>query len=427
MRRALRSNIIIYSFTALPVVLLIIGNPSLADLSTYYAVLTILAKITAFSGLALLAITVVLSSRIKTVDRILGGLDTVYEIHHDKGKIAFVLLFLHPIFLALREVDQLLPFIKYFLPGSGLAIDLGKIALTLMAIALLISIYIEIDYEVLKKIHRSLGLFMVLGGFHAYLTRSNLYNIPILRYYMMILLSISTLLYLNTSLFGNILAKKFKYRVRGVARLSETITKITMEPDDEALEFKPGQFILIRFKQENFDEIHPFSIVSSPEEDNLSICVKKLGDYTSRMHELEENTLAIIEGAYGGFLIKRTSREQILIAGGIGLTPFLSMLSAINQQKLSVHLYYSYGDPGDDSLVDLIRERIMGDSVKLSVIDTREIGRITVERIIREYPDFREKSYCICGPSAMNRDFEQKLREAGVPIEQIDLEYFKLL
>jgi ferredoxin-NADP reductase len=77
--------------------------------------------------------------------------------------------------------------------------------------------------------------------------------------------------------------------------------------------------------------------------------------------------------------------------------------------------------------VDLIRERITDGSVQLSVIDTREIGRITVDRIIREYPDFKDKTYCICGPSAMNEDFEHKLREAGVPLEQIDLEYFKLL
>ncbi|MBD3204825.1 hypothetical protein GF319_00605 [Candidatus Bathyarchaeota archaeon] len=427
MGKAVRSNIIIFAMSALPVVLLFIGNPSLIDLSTNYALLTILAKISAFSGLALLTITTILSSRTKRIDRLLGGLDTVYEIHHNKGKISFILLVLHPIFLALREADRVITFLKYFLPGSGWAIDLGKIALTLMAIALIISIYTNVDYENLKIIHKSLGFFMILGGFHAYLTRSNLYNIPPLRYYMMIMLSISTALYINTSLLGNILARKFRYRIISVDRLSVTITRITMNPVDDRLDFKPGQFILIRFEQENFNEVHPFSIVSSPEEDILSICVKSLGDYTSRIKELREGTIAVIEGAYGGFLIKRTSRDQVWIAGGIGITPFLSMLSTIRQRKEEIHLYYSYSNPGDEALVSLIRDRIVNDAIKLTVINTRELGRITVDRIISEYPDYKEKSYCICGPSAMNKDFLNKLRNAGVPVDYIDLEYFNLL
>jgi predicted ferric reductase len=327
----------------------------------------------------------------------------------------------------LREADRVLSLFGYFLPGSGWAIDLGKVALTLMGISLLVSMFADIDYESLKKIHKFLGLFMILGGFHAYLTRSNLYNLPLLRYYTMILLTASTALYLNTSLMGNVLAKKFKYEVKKVNRLSDTITQIIMEPVEEPMEFEPGQFVFTRFRQDNFDEVHPFSIVSSPDEKDLSICVKSLGDYTSRMRDLEEGTLAIVEGAYGGFLVKRRTPEQIWIAGGIGITPFLSMLSEVKRWKFRVHLYYSYSASGDESLIGLIRDRADDDSIKLTVLNTREIGRITVDRIMRDYPDFKEKSYCICGPSAMNEEFKIKLRRAGVPIENIDLEYFQLL
>jgi predicted ferric reductase len=102
------------------------------------------------------------------------------------------------------------------------------------------------------------------------------------------------------------------------------------------------------------NESHPFTISSAPAEDVLRLTIKASGNFTRDLFaRLKEGSDAIIEGAYGMFNYKTGGPKQIWIAGGIGLTPFLSFvrdMDGILQHK--VDLYYTVRHPEEAVFVE---------------------------------------------------------------------------
>ena len=101
-----------------------------------------------------------------------------------------------------------------------------------------------------------------------------------------------------------------------------------MVPAGRPMAFLPGQFVFVDFHQDGISaETHPFSIASTPGQTTLEVVVRSLGDYTSRLMGLKPGAMARVEGPFGRFTYHRhRNRDQIWIAGGIGITPFMSMV-----------------------------------------------------------------------------------------------------
>ena len=111
------------------------------------------------------------------------------------------------------------------------------------------------------------------------------------------------------------------------ARIKKSFFEISMVPEHKPIKYKSGQFVFVRFYNQRLTkESHTFSIASKSNDETLRIVVKKLGDYTSNMEELKVGDKVAVEGPYGRFNYKNYSRDQVWIAGGIGITPFLGMV-----------------------------------------------------------------------------------------------------
>lgn len=81
-------------------------------------------------------------------------------------------------------------------------------------------------------------------------------------------------------------------------------------------------------------EPHPFTISSSPKEKNLRFTIRIAGDYTQYLYNhLRPGVIAVVEGGYGMMDYRRGGKEQIWIAGGIGVTPFLSWIRDMPQES----------------------------------------------------------------------------------------------
>src|SRR6185436_3048157 len=91
------------------------------------------------------------------------------------------------------------------------------------------------------------------------------------------------------------------------------------------------------------NQFHPFSITSAPAERTLRITVKAIGDYTNALRRLlDEGAEAIVEGPFGSFSNAGLPQpRQIWAAGGIGVTPFLSMARSLGDGGPAVHFYYA--------------------------------------------------------------------------------------
>jgi len=135
----------------------------------------------------------------------------------------------------------------------------------------------------------------------------------------------------------------------------------------------------------------------------------------------------VVEGPYGSFSHQNVPRaRQLWIAGGIGVTPFLSMARALrDHDRVDVDFYYCVEREEEAHFLDELRAiaaRRRGFRVVLVPRDRD--GLLNVERLAAQQPDLRAADVLICGPPAMIESLRGQLVAAGVPAEQIHAEEF---
>jgi ferredoxin-NADP reductase len=152
-----------------------------------------------------------------------------------------------------------------------------------------------------------------------------------------------------------------------------------------------------------------------------------LADYTRALRSLEVGANAVVEGPYGSFSHQYVPRaRQLWIAGGIGVTPFLSMARGLgDHDSLDVDFYYCVERAEEAHFLDelqAIAERYRG--FRIVVVPRDRDGFPSVERLAAEHDDLERADVMICGPPAMIESLRAQLAAAGVPQAQIHAEEF---
>ena len=429
-RSVLIGNTLTYAASFLPALILALESPRALMFNDFYSAATSIAKICALGGIGLYSVNVLLSSRNRYLDQIYGGLDNVYVIHHDKGLIAFILLVVHPTFLALRLAeDSFMEVLLFLLPSDSPAINLGKLSLVLFSLVIALTIWGRLEYQRLMRAHKSLGVIFLLGALHAFTVGSDVSSLIYLKTYVGALIALAVLAYVNTTVLGNMAAKKFVYVVDKVESPYEGLVSIDQRPKGEKMAFEAGQFVYPTFHQEGLEESHPFSVTSKNSDDELSLLIRPLGDFTARLRGLETGTEVTVEGPYGGFNYRKGGEKQIWVAGGIGVTPFIGMARSLEDDPShpSVDMYYSYRGEGDEYLCGLMRALLLAyESCRFYEFNTSRTGRITVEKV-SETSNLKDVDVYLCGPKEMLEDLRRQFTRHGVKPERIHIERFRLL
>jgi predicted ferric reductase len=283
-------------------------------------------------------------------------------------------------------------------------------------------------YDGWKKIHRFIGIFFILGFIHSLTIKALDALIPITWVQMFFILG--TVSYLYTEVFGGFFKKYVPYTVEAVKHPNASTTEVTMRPKKGPIKRqRAGQFLFVHFPQDKvLSESHPFTISSAPHEDVLRVTVKASGDFTRYLfHNLKPNADAVIQGAYGMFDYKTGGQKQIWLAGGIGLTPFLSFIRDMNGNLAhDVDFYYTVRHPEEALFVEEIqaaaeRNPRLRPHVRYSAKD----GSLTIDHILKNIQrDLKEYHIYMCGPLPMIQAFEKKFLELGLPQYQIHYEEF---
>lgn len=389
-----------------------------------------LGQLSGLVGLTLFALTFTLTTRAKWIENLFGGLDKVYKTHHLVGSLAFILLLFHPLLLVLNFIpSNVKQAAIYLLPSSSWAVNYGIIALLSMTALIILTLYINLKYQNWKLSHKLMGIVYLIALFHVFLVTTDITYYPALKYYMILISGIGGISYIYGSFLRPFVKKRIIYAVDSIEK-RDSIEVITLSPKNDKLNFEPGQFVFISLPKSKIgSEQHPFTIASSPSDTKIRFAIKNLGDYTSKMSEIKKNSLVEIEGPYGKLNRRSKSQNQVWIAGGIGITPFLSMLNHIKklaQNTQKIHMYYCTKDKKEAVFLEEI-ESIAKKTSNLHIIPwySNEKGRISADSI-EKISSIKNTNFIICGPQKMMESLSSQLIKNGVSKSSIQMEEFDL-
>ena len=228
----------------------------------------------------------------------------------------------------------------------------------------------------------------------------------------------------------------------GRSRVADGTMAFQLEKPKE-FKFKPGQYIDLTIPDPEHGAAnqitHTFSIASSPLSKDLLLTTRMRNTLFKRtLAALPVGSAAQIEGPMGSFhLHNNTARPAVLLAGGIGVAPFLSILSYAAQERLShpLFLFYANRQLKDAAFIDdlwqLKRENprfrfvpTLTRPTDLGPSWTGRTGHISSEMIFAEVGQMRGPIYYIAGPPDMVAGTIQTLGNAGVNEDDIRTEEF---
>lgn len=205
-------------------------------------------------------------------------------------------------------------------------------------------------------------------------------------------------------------------------------------------EFQAGQFILVNLLDDKGVSVHKrsYSIASAPSESKTSIelGIKKQGRLSEALYNAKPGDTFGVQGPYGRFCLPSEIKHAVLFGGGIGITPFRSMLReraltgtgpdltvfyvARTLAELAYHQEYAElagKSSGIDYIPVLTRECPQGWS--------GACGHVTSELVREHVPELGNVVNYLCGPEAFMDDIKVQLEKLGMSsAEQLHLEKF---
>jgi predicted ferric reductase len=283
----------------------------------------------------------------------------------------------------------------------------------------------KIKYHKWVNFHKLMGLFYVLGIVHSFNVSTLTSELPIVRTYVYSMAFIGIIAWFYRAFLYNIFNKKYDYVVKTIKCFENDIMEILLKPTNQLLSFKAGQFAFVSYKGMNKNESHPFTISNHSSDDHLRFTVKSLGDYTADLQtSLKEGTKAKVQGAFGHFNYQYGKyKKQLWLAGGIGITPFLSFLRDVNPDY-NVILIWSVISMDHANYKDEIMSIVeKNPNIKFVLWDSETKGYFTIDKMYKS-TTIKEHSIFICGPEEMRESYIKQLLHKGVSIKDIHYEEF---
>ncbi len=249
-------------------------------------------------------------------------------------------------------------------------------------------------------------------------------------------------------LIGNVLS----YLVSPKAKLILTLKdKIRIAPDiydfiftpNRRLSFAPGQYMEWTLGHDDPDSRgnrRYFTLASSPTEKDLRIGIKfyrHSSSYKRSMLGMDADTEIVAAQLAGDFVLPKDPRQRLVfIAGGIGITPFRSMIQYLldTRQKRPIILFYANRKASDIVYKDVFdrAQRELGVKTIYTLTDARnvppdwkgKVGHIAEQTIKAEVPYYRNCVYYLSGPNSMVTSFEETLLKLHVSRDQIKTDFF---
>ncbi|MEM9627782.1 MAG: ferric reductase-like transmembrane domain-containing protein [Pseudomonadota bacterium] len=397
----------------------------LAFVPEQHAVRTTMSTLLGGIGFLLMTCSVVLATRLEVFEDIFGGLDRMYQVHRVAGTFTAVFALVHFFSIPKELPASVDPLLNSTFPSA----QIGMASMVLLVIGLFVALNRKISYSRWRNPHKVMALvyILVIGHFMnapgIFFERFSASGI------LLIIAALIGTVALIYTMFGMNKRTAMRFTIEAVNSL-ERATEVVLKPVGDMLKFKPGQFAFVEIQGKEWSESHPFTISSAPGEDRLRFTMKVLGDWTRKVREeLQPGGDVMVRGPYGRFDASEAEcRKQVWIAGGIGLTPFLSKLRAMEEgDDREIHFAYAARNKEEAIFLDELKSFAadLGNVTLYPLFsDEGDFARIDIAK--ERLPDqLSEYEYFICGPKPMVDGLMRDLRKEGVKRKRIHVEAFE--
>lgn len=396
-----------------------------------------------FCGLAMLGLQFVLTARFKVIKAPYGS-DIVYFFHRQISLVTFALIAAHPLILFIFDPRYLSLLNLITAPWAA---RFGVTAIISLVVLIGLSVWrkkVQLEYDRWRIWHGILAIgAMALAMAHIELRGYYLNTL-----WKQLFWGFYGILWVGVLAWVRVikpfLLLRKPYLVEKVIPERGNAWTVVLQPSNhKVLRFQPGQFAWITVWDSPFqDHEHPFSFSSSASDNSrLAFTVKELGDFTARFKYLSVGQRVYVDGPYGAFSIDRhpQSKEFVFIAGGIGITPIMSMLRTLADRGDKRPLTLIYANKSLDAATFLEEIEEMPLKLNLKVVHVLETppenwngekGFVTADLLERNLPAVRKPNWVeifICGPSPMMDAVENALIQLGVPMGDFHSERFDLV
>lgn len=384
--------------------------------------------LTGLYSIALMSLSMILATRAAWLERPLGGMDRVYRLHKWSGILAIGFAATHWLLEMSDDVLKAtigragrLPkehYSAWFDALRHFGKDMGEWAIYVVLAMLVLTLWKRFPYQIWRTLHRIMPAIYLTLAFHAAVLAPPAYWLQPIGLLLALLLTagaISSVLSL-TARIGQ--RRQVGGTIVSVCNSFTDITAVQCHLDPGWKGHRPGQFAFVTFDRS--EGAHPFTIASADRGDrNITLQIKGLGDYTRGLAQrLQPGQAVSVEGPYGQFDLARRNpqAQQIWIAGGIGITPFLAWLESLQGQSNAApaaDLHYCTRDRASDSLIPKLEALCAAlPGINLHVHDARQGELLTSEKLHALHAGAKRAEVWFCGPQGLADSLKDGLQRA---------------
>jgi predicted ferric reductase len=441
-----------WSLLAVLTVSWLMADTFLPEPLTYFSFRHVFTQYSGVMAIGVMSLAMILATRPTWLEPFLGGLDKAYRLHKWLGITALVMGSLHWWmakgtkwmvgwgWLTKPErnprSEQVLPPLQDWLNSQrGLAEDIGEWAFYAIVLFIVLALVKRFPYSLFRKTHIWIAIAYLFLVFHSVvLMNYDYWSQPIGWVSMLLLVSGSISgIWLLTGKVGS--KRIVKGKIAHIKHYQNTLEgQIKLDPSKQWQGHKAGQFAFVTSNAK--EGPHPYTIASAwnPKESQLTFMIKELGDWTQQLKtRLKIGTEVTIEGPYGCFDFDDKSNQQIWVAAGIGITPFIARLEFLIQRNKQKHiqngrridLFFCLEKPNPDLIrkVDLLAKTA---GVNLYLTISSLDGRLSADRVRDQIVGWSQSSIWFCGPKAFGKSLRKDFRHFGLSNHQIHQELFEM-
>jgi predicted ferric reductase len=393
-----------------------------------------------YSGLAMMGLQFGLTARFRYVTKPWGE-DVIYHFHRQISLVAVGLVVAHPVILVVVQPELLALSNMLEAPLSAHLALLSIFSVIALVVTALWRAALNLKYETWHLAHIVLAVVAITAGV-VHMVGSSFYLVDPWKQSLWIGM---TIFWIGLLLYVRIVKPLFMlrrpYRVSEVRQERGETTTLVMQPEGHpGFHFNPGQFGWLMVWGSPFKITgHPFSFSSSAAAKGgcVEMSIRNLGDFTKEIQRVPVGKRVYLDGPYGAFTIGNPADMHVLIAGGVGVTPMMSMIRTLADRGDKRPVILLYGSKDRESITFCEELELLKARLDLTVVHvlanppagwTGEQGFIDAEMFKRHLPPpYSDHEYFICGPGVMMDAIEKALGEMGVPMAKYHSERYSFV